>query len=143
EQAVRQPAQTAAREMADLCGVLPPNDQQRLTTLSMSFQGAVLATVADKALASRLAEKTRDQLIAAPLLIMQGLEDISVPRPATDEYVEKRCVAGQRMQYWTFAGFDHNNIVEPSSPLESPLAGWTAARFANEPQHAGCDRKSY
>jgi hypothetical protein len=77
------------------------------------------------------------------LLVVQGLEDIIVPQPATDQYVEGRCKAAQRLEYWTFAGFDHADIVQPASPLEGRLAGWTAARFANEPQQDGCDRKSY
>ena len=143
EQAVLAPAQTAAREMAGLCSVLPPEDPQRITALSKTFEGGVLATATNKALASHLAENAPLQLIPAPLLVVQGLEDIIVSSPATDQYVERRCDATQRLEYWTFAGFGHHTIVQPDSPLEARLAGWTAARFANEPQQDECDRKSY
>jgi hypothetical protein len=61
-----------------------------------------------------------------------------VPSHATDAYVEKRCSAGQRLEYWTFAGRDHFTIVQPGSPLEELLI-----RCTNEPQASGCVHKSF
>jgi hypothetical protein len=58
------------------------------------------------ALAARLTQNTPDHPIASPLVIAQGLADIVVPAPATDAFVDERCAAGQRLEYWTFAGFD-------------------------------------
>jgi len=58
-------------------------------------------------------------------------------------YVNERCAAGQRLEYWTFAGSDHSTIVRPGTPLEEPLIAWTTARFAKEPQASGCARKSF
>jgi hypothetical protein len=66
-----------------------------------------------------------------------------VPSSATDAYVEERCSAGQRLEYWTFAGRDHGTIVQPGTPLEELLIRWTTARFANEPQASGCVHKSF
>src|SRR4029077_7134333 len=65
-----------------------------------------------------------------------------VPPSATDAYVEERCAAVQRLEYWTFAGRDHLTIIQSGTPLEDPLIKWTTARFANEPQQPGCVRKS-
>jgi pimeloyl-ACP methyl ester carboxylesterase len=143
DQAIRPLALAAAREMADLCGFLPPEDPQRIAALAASFDGRALATATDPALAARLAQNAADQPIAAPLVIAQGLADPVVPPPATDAYVDQRCAAGQRLDYWRFAGLDHGRIVQPGTALDPPLAAWTAARFAGEPQAPGCARKSF
>jgi hypothetical protein len=76
------------------------------------------------------------------VLIAQGLTDNVVPPAATDAYVEERCAAGQRLEYWSFAGRDHGGIVQPGTTLAEPLVGWTTARFAGEPQASGCARRS-
>jgi hypothetical protein len=75
-------------------------------------------------------------------VIAQGLKDTVVPPPATDAYVDERCAAAQRLEYWTLARSDHGTIVHPGTPLEEPLVAWTAARFANEPQADRCARRS-
>ena len=82
-------------------------------------------------------------MITAPVVIAQGLSDIVVPSSATDAYVEERCSAGQRLEYWIFAGRDHFTIVQPGTPLEQLLIKWTTARFANESQPSGCVRESF
>jgi pimeloyl-ACP methyl ester carboxylesterase len=97
----------------------------------------------NKALQARLEQNTADRPIQAPVVIAQGLSDIIVPPSATDAYVEGRCAAGQRLEYWTFAGRDHLTIVQPGTPLEELLIKWTTARFADEPQANGCVRKSF
>jgi hypothetical protein len=76
-------------------------------------------------------------------VIAQGLSDNVVPPYATDDYVEERCSAGQRLEYWTFAGRDHFTIIQPGTPLEEPLIRWTLSRFANDPGMNGCVRKSF
>jgi acetyl esterase/lipase len=143
EAALRPEALEAAREMANLCGFFPPEDPQRIASLSATFEGRALATGTSPALEARLAENAADGAIAAPVMIAQGLADEVVPPAATDAYVEERCAAGQRLEYWTFAAPDHGGIVQPGTPLEAPLVAWTASRFANEPQASGCARKSF
>lgn len=143
EEAVRPEALAAAREVANLCGFLPPEDPQRIAALDATFDGPALTTSTNKALAARLAQNTANHPIAVPLLIGQGLTDVVVLPAATDAYVEERCKAGQRLEYWSFAGRDHGGIVQPGSPLEEPLIAWTSARFANQPQTKGCERKSF
>jgi pimeloyl-ACP methyl ester carboxylesterase len=142
EQAVRPEALDAARQIVNLCDFLP-RELERIKELVATFEGPALATSSNKALQARLEQNTPDDLIQAPVLIAQGLSDNVVQPSDTDAYVEERCAAGQRLEYWTFAGRDHLTIIQPGTPLENPLIKWTMARFANEPQPTGCVRKSF
>jgi pimeloyl-ACP methyl ester carboxylesterase len=143
EQAVRPEALDAARQMINLCDFLPPEDPERIEALAGTFGGPALATSLNKALQARLEQNAANGSIQAPVVIAQGLSDVVVPPSATDAYVEERCAAGQRLEYWTFAGRDHLTIIQPGTPLEDWLIKWTTARFANEPQPTGCVRRSF
>src|SRR5436190_653437 len=143
EQAIRPGALDAARQIVSLCCFLPPEDAERIQALAATFDGPALATSSNKALQARLEQNTADGLIKAPVVIAQGRSDIVVPPSATDAYVEERCSAGQRIEYWRFAGRDHFTIVQPGTPLEELLIRWTTARFANEPPANGCAHKSF
>ena len=143
EQALRPEALAAAPEIAGLCEFLPLDDPQRIDVLTGTFDGPALAIDTDAALARRLAQNTADHAIAAPVVIAQGLADPVVAPTLTDAWVEERCGAGQRLEYWTFADHDHGTIVRPGTPLEDPLVAWTTARFANEPQATGCARRFF
>jgi pimeloyl-ACP methyl ester carboxylesterase len=129
--------------MVNLCDFIPPEDPERIEALAQTFDGPALATSSNKALQARLEQNTANRLIKAPVVIAQGLSDTIVPPRATDAYVKERCSAGQRLEYWTFAGRDHFTIFEPGAPLEELLIRWTTARFANEPQAIGCVHKSF
>jgi pimeloyl-ACP methyl ester carboxylesterase len=143
EQAVRPEALDAALQIVNLCDFVPPEDSERFEALAATFDGPALATSSNKALQARLEQNTADGPIQAPVVIAQGLSDIVVPPSATDAYVAERCSAGQRIEYWTFAGRDHLTIIQPSTPLEELLIRWTMARFANEPPASGCVHKSF
>jgi pimeloyl-ACP methyl ester carboxylesterase len=143
EQAIRPEALDAARQIVNLCDFVPPEDSDRIEALAATFDGPALATSSNKALQARLERNTPDGPIQAPVVIAQGLSDIVVPPSATDAYVEERCSAGQRLEYWTFARRDHFTIAHPGAPLEELLIRWTMARFANEPQGNGCVHKSF
>jgi pimeloyl-ACP methyl ester carboxylesterase len=143
EQALRPEALDAARQIVKLCCFLPPEDLERIQALVATFDGPALATSSNKALQARLEQNTADGLITAPVVIAQGLSDTVVPSSATDSYVEERCAAGQRLEYWTFAGRDHFTIVQPGTPLEELLIRWTTARFTNEPSPTGCVHESF
>jgi pimeloyl-ACP methyl ester carboxylesterase len=143
EQALRPEALDAARQIVNLCDSFPPEDPERIEALVERFDGPALATSSNKALQARLEQNTANGLITAPVVIAQGLSDTVVPPNATDAYVEERCSAGQRLEYWTFAGRDHFTILQPGAPLEELLIRWTMARFANEPQASGCVHKSF
>src|SRR5207244_13302148 len=120
EQAVRPEALDAARQIVNLCDFVP-EDLQRIEALAATFDGPALTTSSNKALQARLEQNTADGAIQAPVVIVQGLSDVVVPSSATDAYVEERCSAGQRLEYWTFAGRDHFTIVQPGKPLEELL----------------------
>jgi len=143
EQAIRSEAFDAARQMVNLCDFLPPEDSERIEALAATLDGPALATSSNKALQARLEQNTANGPIKAPVVIAQGLSDTVVPPQVTGAYVEERCSAGQRLEYWTFAGRDHFTIFQPGTPLEELLIRWTTARFANEPQGSGCVQKSF
>src|SRR5947207_5130026 len=143
EQAVRPEALDAARQIVNLCEFVPPADPERIEALAATFDGPALATSSNKALQARLEQNTADGPIQAPVVIAQGLVGIVVPRAGTDVEFARSCAAGQQLEYWTFAGRDHDTIVEPGTPLEELLIRWTIARFANEPQASGCAHKSF
>jgi pimeloyl-ACP methyl ester carboxylesterase len=146
EEALRPEARSAAQQMVNLCGFFPPEDAQRIAALTATFDGPALATATNRALAARLVQNTADRMIAAPVVVVQGLADVVVPPVATDTYVGRRCAAGQRLEYWTFAKRDHGTIVQAGTPLEEPLTAWTKARFSDVPPDAtykGCVRRSF
>lgn len=143
EEAIRPEALDAARQIVNLCDFVPPADAERIAELAATFDGPALATSSNKALQARLEQNTPDGPIEGPVVIAQGLSDIIVPSSATDAYVDDRCSAGQRLEYWTFAGRDHLTIIQPGTPLEERLIKWTTACFANEPQAEGCVRRSF
>jgi Secretory lipase len=143
EEAIRPGALDAAHQIVSLCCFLPPEDAGRIQALAATFDGPALATSSNKALQARIEQNTANGPIRTPVVIAQGLSDIVVPPRATDAYIEERCSAGQRLEYWTFAGRDHFTIVQPGTPLEELLIKWTSARFANEPQPTGCVHKSF
>jgi len=97
----------------------------------------------NKALAARLALNVPDHAIAAPLVIAQGLADTVVRSAVTLAYVEERCAAGQRLEYWTFDGLDHGSIDQPGTRLADPLITWTKSRFSSDPPPGGCTRRSF
>jgi pimeloyl-ACP methyl ester carboxylesterase len=142
EQAIRPEALDASRQIVNLCDFLP-RELERMKELTATFEGPALATSSNKALRARLEQNTPDDLIQAPVLIAQGLSDNVVQPSVTEAYVEERCSAGQRLEYWTFAGRDHLTIIQPGTPLEDLLIKWTTERFANEPQTTSCVRKSF
>ena len=142
EQALRPEALAAGRDMQNLCFFLPPEHTLRMHALAASFKGPALATSTNPALAARLTQNAATAAIAAPVVIAQGLADVIVPPAATDTFVQERCAAGQRLEYWTFKGADHISIVTPGTPLDEPLVDWTAARFAAKPHAAGCARQA-
>jgi pimeloyl-ACP methyl ester carboxylesterase len=143
EQALRPEALDAARQIVNLCDFVPPEDPERIETLAATFDGPALATSSNKALQARLEQNTADAPIQAAVVIAQGLSDNVVPPSATNAYVEDRCSAGQRLEYWTFAGRDHFTIAQPGAPLEELLIRWTMSRFANELPTSGCVHKSF
>lgn len=143
EEALHPAALEASRKIANLCGVVPPEDPQQINALAGSFEGGALAIDTNHALLARLEQNAANGAIAAPLVIAQGLADVVVPPATTSAYVDARCAAGQQIAYWTFAGLDHASIVAPGSALTEVLFAWTQARLNDEPSPTGCSKERY
>jgi pimeloyl-ACP methyl ester carboxylesterase len=119
EQTLRPEALDAARQIVNLCDFVPPEDAERIEALAATFDGPALATSSNKALQARLEQNAADGPIQAPVVTAQGLSDIVVPPSATDAYVEERCSAGQRLEYWTFADATTSRLSSPARPSRS------------------------
>ena len=109
----------AAREIVNLCPFLLRENPVRLGQLENSFGRRTLATATNAALGARLTQNRADQPIAAPLLIAQGLQDEVVLPAVTDAYVDERCAAGQRLEYWKMLGA---TTVASSSPARRSMS---------------------
>jgi acetyl esterase/lipase len=96
-----------------------------------------LTDLSKGALGKRLEENYPNAAIAAPLLVAQGLSDENVPPYLTDVYVQRRCAAGQTLDYWIIPGANHGSLVFGST-LNRPLMDWTRDRFSGLPQSKGC-----
>ncbi len=90
------------------------------------------------AFGSRLRENVPAGPIAAPLLVAQGAADTLVEPAVQAAYVRGRCEAGQPVDYRTYPGRGHVQLVEPDSPAVPDLLSWTAARFEGAPARSNC-----
>lgn len=134
---VRPTARILVREMASRCLAEPE-----------VFASIVESLVIDKsiwsvrpsngAFGARLKENVPSGVIAAPLLIAQGLGDELVLPTAQAAYVKSRCQAGGQVEYRTYEGFDHVGVVGEQSPLIPELLRWTQDRFDGAPATSTC-----
>lgn len=91
---------------------------------------------ADPAWSARLAENSPDPAgIAAPLFVAQGLTDELISPAVTTAWVDRRCAAGDAVEFRTYPGVTHPVIIGPGG--RDALA-WTTARFAGEPAPDTC-----
>ncbi|WP_158675516.1 alpha/beta hydrolase family protein [Nocardia stercoris] len=61
-----------------------------------------------------------------PVLVVQGTADTTVPATGTDAMVAQQRLAGQPVEYRTYAGIDHRGILAASY---SEAQAWLDARF--------------
>jgi pimeloyl-ACP methyl ester carboxylesterase len=143
DDAVRKDAWDVAHQILDYCSAFP-QEAPALGELSKKLGGTpIVPDITGGAFGERLKENNPDQKIDVPLLIAQGLKDVVVYPVLTDDYVERRCAAGQHLEYWTFAKEGHVPIVKEGSALPPALIQWTKERFAGVPQAGGCARKEF
>ncbi|HEY8949525.1 MAG TPA: lipase family protein [Rhizomicrobium sp.] len=90
------------------------------------------------ALGKRLAENTPNGPIPAPVLIAQGSADPIILPAIQKVFVQRRCAAGQKIEYKLYNSLTHGSIVEPGSPLDDDLVRWTEERFAGKAQRDFC-----
>jgi pimeloyl-ACP methyl ester carboxylesterase len=126
-----------ARAMASRCLSGPGALLSVLTAVTL--EATFFARPPDQGpLAQRLRENTPDAPIRPPLLVAQGLADDLVLPVVQEEYVRRRCDAGQQLEYRTYRGLDHVGLVTSDSPLPEHLVDWTRARFAGAAAPRGC-----
>jgi uncharacterized membrane protein HdeD (DUF308 family) len=75
----------------------------------------------------------------APVLVAQGLADPLVKPAIQDEWVKARCDAGIPIDYRTYPGLGHVELVGPDSPLTPQLEQWTLDRWDGKAPTPDCD----
>ncbi|VXB85512.1 putative Triacylglycerol lipase [Microbacterium sp. 8M] len=75
----------------------------------------------------------------APLLVAQGLADPLVKPAIQHAWVQGRCDAGIPIDYRTYPGLGHVELVGPDSPLTPQLEQWTLDRWDGKAPTPDCD----
>src|SRR5690606_36785262 len=117
---VRPGARPIVRAMAGRCLAEPS------TLLSVATVLALDRTVWDGdpdrgPLATRLRESIPTLPVQAPLLLGQGADDGLVTMAGQDELVASLCSSCGQVDYRTYAGKGHLDLVEPGSPALTDL----------------------
>lgn len=73
--------------------------------------------------------------ITGPLLVVHGEEDLSLPIELTQEVVGDLCAAGVAVDFRTYPGSGHDEVVAASW---ADSATWMAARLAGKPPVSTC-----
>ena len=84
------------------------------------------------------AQEPRGQF-PAPVLVAQGLADPLVKPELQHRWVSERCRAGEAIDYRTYPGLGHVDLVGPDSPLTPQLVQWTLDRWSGKPATPNCD----
>lgn len=87
----------------------------------------------------RLKEQEPTGPFPAPLLVAQGLADPLVKPAIQDAWVRSRCDAGIPVDYRTYPGLGHVELVGPDSPLTPQLEQWTLDRWNDKAPTPDCD----
>lgn len=128
---------TLGARLADKC-LTGKDAAASLAISSQMFTPVVTDEVKEGALADLLAENTPDGPSDVPVLVGQGTADTTVPRRIQDDWVAARCADGATIDYRTYAGRGHNDLVDDDSPWLRDLVEWTAARFAGDDATSTC-----
>jgi pimeloyl-ACP methyl ester carboxylesterase len=70
-----------------------------------------------------------------PILLLQGTADVTIPASLTRQAAGKLCRLGDRVQYQTYPGMDHDPLVYASFRDQ---VQWIGARFAGKPAPSNC-----
>jgi len=71
----------------------------------------------------------------APLFVIQGDQDVLVPKAETDAFVQRACALGDRVDYRIYPGEDHVGARDASV---NDVAAWMADRVAGRPAPSTC-----
>jgi predicted esterase len=70
-----------------------------------------------------------------PILLLQGTADRTIPEALTRQAAAHLCKLGDTVEYQTYAGMDHDPLVDASFRDQ---IRWIADRFAGQPAHGNC-----
>jgi acetyl esterase/lipase len=71
----------------------------------------------------------------APLLIVQGTADTTIPKVLTDAFTAKACAAGDTVDYRTYDGATHGTVI---TEAQDDVVQWLADRLADKPAPTTC-----
>ena len=71
----------------------------------------------------------------APLLIVQGSADTTIPHALTDAFVKKACAAGDTVDYRTYPGATHPSVIVAA---QGDIVAWLRDRVAGTPAPSTC-----
>lgn len=132
------PARTLVREMSGRCLAEPSILASLVSALSLARDQSVYAAPPDQgALGERLAQNVPTGPFTGPVLVAQGESDTLIRATTQRQYVARLCEDANAVDYRTYAGRDHLNIVEADSAMIPDLLRWTEDRFADQPSE-GC-----
>jgi dipeptidyl aminopeptidase/acylaminoacyl peptidase len=138
----------AAYPDADVLQVLTPEAREQAQVALAACSGEVLQAfsgdhaslfasdpLADPQLAAILhANSAGNQRTDAPILVVQGTADGTIPKALTDAYVAKACAAGDDVDYLTYDGADHGTVI---AAAKSDVLAWLAMRAGRGSVGAG------
>lgn len=128
--AIRPGAEPIVRAMSQRCLSGPGVLVSVLSALSLTRDPDIFVSDPTRgALGNRLAQNVPPATIGVPLLIGQGEADGLITPAAQRDYVDTIRKAGHQVDYRTYPGLGHVDLVEAKSPLIPQLLEWTAARF--------------
>ncbi|CCH80053.1 conserved membrane hypothetical protein [Nostocoides japonicum T1-X7] len=134
---VRPAARVQVREMAQRC-LSGPEVYVSVVDALLLDKSIFRTDPTTGVIGRRLSANVPSGPIDAPLLIAQGASDTLVLPAAQDEYVQRRCAAGGRVDYRVYAGRDHVGLVAADSPLVPDLLRWTQDRLDGRPARSTC-----
>jgi pimeloyl-ACP methyl ester carboxylesterase len=71
----------------------------------------------------------------APLLIVQGTADTTIPQALTDTFDKKACAEGDTVDYRTYAGANHGSVIIAA---QDDVVAWLKDRVAGKPAPTTC-----
>ncbi|HEX6149718.1 alpha/beta fold hydrolase [Nocardioides sp.] len=138
---VRPGARIPVEEMAERC--LAERSVLVSVVQNLLFEQSIFSgDPATGATGDRLSQNVPSGPIDVPVLVAQGQSDELITPTVQAAYVDDRCRTGGEVDYRTYPGMGHLELVAADSPLVPELLEWTRARFAGQPvtpaQASGC-----
>lgn len=75
---------------------------------------------------------------AAPIFLVHGTEDTTIPAGFIPPYIEKTCSQGDTVDVRWYEGYGHRALYDPSSGAADAVLTWIDARLAGEAASSVC-----